>query len=135
MGWSLEDHMQTSLIIGSFHQMQNRRRSLKGAIFHSDRGSQYASDLFKNQLAINGMVQSMSGKGNCYDNAVAESFFHTLKTECLHHINLNTKEEAKATIANYINFYNRTRLHSSNGYQSPMEKEMSWWQNQMKEAA
>lgn len=135
VGWNLDDHMQTSLLIQSLNEVRNRRTTLEGAIFHSDRGSQYASDLFKSELKNNGMVQSMSGKGNCYDNAVAESFFHTLKTECIHHINFNTKQEAKATISNYIDFYNRVRLHSSNDYQSPMEKEMAWWQAQSKNAA
>ncbi len=135
IGWSVDTNMHTRLLLKAFSQIRHKRTTLNGAIFHSDRGSQYASDLFKRELAMHGMIQSMSSQGNCYDNAVAESFFHTLKTECLYHINLNTKEEAKVVIANYINFYNRTRLHSSNGYLPPMEKEMLWWQSQNRDVA
>jgi transposase InsO family protein len=135
VGWSVDTNMHTTLLLGAFNQMRHKRTTLHGAIFHSDRGSQYASDMFRGELSNSGMIQSMSNKGNCYDNAVAESFFHTLKTECLYHIKLNSKEEAKRVIANYINFYNRTRLHSSNGYLPPMEKEMLWWQSQIRDAA
>ena len=81
------------------------------------------------------MRQSMSAKGDCYDNAVAESFFHTLKTELVHHQNFQTKQEAKEKIEAYIDYYNRTRLHSYNGYISPMEKECRWWQAHREHAA
>lgn len=135
VGWAMDDSMQTSLITRALQIARSKRTSLQGAIFHSDRGSQYASDAFKEQLAQYGMIQSMSAKGNCYDNAVAESFFHTLKTELVHHMIFQTKKEAIETVTAYINFYNRSRLHSYNDYYSPMQKEFSWWQAQMKRAA
>ena len=82
-----------------------------------------------------GMRQSMSAKGDCWDNAVAESFFHSLKTEWTQHQTYSTKKEAMEDIADYMMFYNRTRLHSYNDYCSPLEMEMRWWQNQRKLAA
>ena len=81
------------------------------------------------------MIQSMSAKGNCYDNAVAESFFHTLKTELTHHIRFQTKEEAKRAISEYITFYNTKRMHSYNDYLSPMEAEIRWWLDEKSKAA
>jgi transposase InsO family protein len=77
----------------------------------------------------------MSAKGNCYDNAVAESFFHTLKTELIHHMRFQTKEEAVRAISGYINFYNTKRLHSYNDYISPIEAEIRWWLNDNSRAA
>ena len=132
VGWAMGEHMHSSLIIEALHMARNKRASLSGAIFHSDRGSQYASDAFTEQLKQYGMIQSMSAKGNCYDNAVAESFFHTLKTELVHHMIFYTIQEAIEEITHYINFYNRYRMHSYNDYLSPMEKEYRWWQSQMK---
>jgi len=86
----------------------------KGLIFHSDRGSQYASESFGKILTDHCVLASMSRKGNCWDNAVAESFFHTLKTELVHHRDFNTRAEARAEIFEYIEvFYNRHRLHSA----------------------
>jgi transposase InsO family protein len=111
---------------------QTKRSTLQGAIFHSDRGIQYASKQFKAKLQAYGMKQSMSAKGNCYDNAVAESFFHTLKMEMVHHETFKTKKEAMEKIKLYIEFYNRNRMHSYNNYLTPMEAEMRWWQNNQK---
>lgn len=113
--------------------MQGPKTTLKDAIFHSDRGSQYVSDDFREVLAKNGIIQSMCAKGNCYDNAVAESFFHTLKTELS--ISFQTKEEARIAIEEYIRFYNTKRLHSYNDYISPFEAEIRWWLNEKNRAA
>jgi transposase InsO family protein len=135
VGFSLKDSLATPLVIDALQKAAGKRTSLQGAIFHSDRGSQYASKAFRRQLADHGMCQSMSAKGDCYDNAVAESFFHTLKTELVHHQNFQTKQEAKEKIEAYIDYYNRTRLHSYNGYISPMEKECKWWQAHREHAA
>ena len=86
-----------------------KRKPTKGLVWHSDRGSQYASDSH--------IIQSMSRKGNCWDNAVSESFFHTLKTELVHHCQFKTRTEAKQAIFEYIEvFYNRERIHSANDY-------------------
>ncbi|MDQ2993551.1 MAG: IS3 family transposase, partial [Pseudomonadota bacterium] len=94
---------------------------------HTDRGSQYASDSHRLILQEHGIKQSMSRKGNCWDNAVSESFFHTLKTELTHHIKFATREEAKQVIFEYIEvFYNRMRMHSTNGYLSPVEYEKAY---------
>jgi transposase InsO family protein len=135
VGFSLKDSLATPLVIDALQKAAGKRTSLQGAVFHSDRGSQYASKAFRRQLATRGMRQSMSAKGDCYDNAVAESFFHTLKTELVHHQNFQTKQEAKEKIEAYIDYYNRTRLHSYNGYISPMEKECRWWQAHGEHAA
>ena len=89
-------------------------------MLHSDRGSQYASENFQRLLAKHGIVCSMSRKGNCWDNSDIESFFHSLKTECVHHERYKKREEAKQSIFNYIEvFYNRQRRHSFLGYKSP----------------
>ena len=97
-----------------------KRIPLAGLLVHSDRGSQYASDRYQQLLSDNGFICSMSRKGNCWDNAVAESFFHTLKTELIHHEDFQTREEAHKAIFEYIEvFYNRQRKHSTNGYLAP----------------
>ena len=94
---------------------------------HSDKGCQYTSREFKELADKSGIKLSMSGKGNCYDNAVAESFFHTLKTEHTNFCKYRIREEAKNSIFEYIEvFYNRKRLHSTNGYLSPEEFEIKW---------
>ena len=101
-----------------------KRKPPKGLIWHSDRGSQYASHSHRHILAQHHITQSMSRKGNCWDNAVAESFFHTLKTELIYQTKFKTKEEAKHAIFEYIQvFYNRIRMHSTNDYLSPVEFE------------
>lgn len=95
-----------------------------GLIWHTDRGSQYASESHRELLKNYGIIQSMSRRGNCYDNAVAESFFHSLKTELTHHVKFETRSQANQTIFEYIEvFYNRQRLHSYNNYMSPVEFE------------
>ncbi len=108
----------------AFKQAVLRRNPPKGLIYHSDRGSQYAGNDFKALLANHGFVGSMSKKGDCWDNAVAESFFHTIKVELIHREMFKTREEAKRKIFEYIEmYYNRKRAHSTIGYLSPFEYE------------
>ena len=128
-GWAIADHMKTSLIGDALIKAYRKRGGFApDAIFHSDRGSQYASEEYRALLHTFKMRQSMSSKGNCYDNAVSESFFGTMKTELLYPTKLQTKKEVINTITHYIGFYNTKRLHSYNGYLSPLEMELKWWQ-------
>jgi transposase InsO family protein len=124
VGWAMRDHMRTELPLAALTMAIQRQRPGPGLIHHSDRGSQYASDDYRRALADAEMVQSMSRKGNCWDNAPAESFFHTLKTELVHHKNYATKEEAKRDLFQYIEgYYNRQRIHSSINYLTPEQME------------
>lgn len=123
VGWSMSHRLtaNTTTIPALIDAFQRQRPDV-GLIFHSDRGVQYACHEFRNKLADYKMIQSMSGKGNCYDNAVAESFFHTLKTELVYFEKYKTKQQAKQSIFEYIEvFYNRERLHSALGYKTPTE--------------
>ena len=120
VGWSMSDRMTATLVTDSLEMALWKRRPLAGLLVHSDRGSQYASDRYQQLLSDNGFICSMSRKGNCWDNAVAESFFHTLKTELIHHEDFQTREDAQQAIFEYIEvFYNRQRKHSTNGYLAP----------------
>jgi transposase InsO family protein len=124
VGWSMDDHMRVSLVNDALDMAIKRRKPKNGLIWHTDRGSQYASTAHKELLQKNGIIQSMSRKGNCWDNAVAESFFHSLKTELTNHEEFETKAQANEKIFEYIEvFYNRQRMHSSNNYLSPVEFE------------
>ena len=124
VGWSMNYSLKTSLVNDALLMALKRRNPSKGLIYHTDRGSQYASYEHKNLLEKYGIVQSMSRKGDCWDNAVAESFFHSLKTELIHHEKFISRKQASEKIFEYIEiFYNRQRLHSSNGYMSPSEFE------------
>ena len=124
VGWSMARHMRASLVNDALLMAIWSRKPAKGLIWHSDRGSQYASDSHRKLLKDHGIIQSMSGKGDCWDNAVSESFFHSLKTELVYHCQFKTREEARQAIFDYIEvFYNRQRIHSSNGYLSPVEYE------------
>lgn len=102
------------------------RKPAKGLAWHTDQGSQYASDSHLALLNDHSVIQSMSRKGNCWDNAVSESFFHSLKTELVHHCKFATREAVRKAIFDYIEvFYNRQRLHSTNDYLSPTDYENS----------
>jgi len=126
VGWSMADHMQTDLVTDALRMALARRRPAAGLLHHSDRGVQYASDAYQTLLQDKKIQVSMSGKGDCWDNAVMESFWATLKTELVHHEHYATREEAKQSIFEYIEvFYNRKRLHSSLGYVSPEAFEAS----------
>lgn len=126
IGWSMDDNMQSKLVNDALLMaIVNRRPKTEGLIWHTDQGSQYASDSHRELLKDFGIIQSMSRRGNCWDNAVAESFFHSLKTELINHRKYKTREEAKTEIFEYIEvFYNRERIHSSNDYMSPEEFEV-----------
>jgi putative transposase len=120
VGWSMADHMRTDLVSDALHMAIARRCPAEGLLHHSDRGVQYASDSYQHLLQSHGMESSMSGKGDCWDNACMESFWATLKTELVHHDHYATRDQARQSIFEYIEvFYNRKRLHSSLGYQSP----------------
>lgn len=120
VGWSMADHLQTDLVGDALHMALQQRRPEAGLLHHSDRGVQYASDRYQHLLANNGIQVSMSGKGDCWDNAVMESFWATLKTELIHQEQYASRPQAKLSIFEYIEaFYNRKRLHSSLDYVSP----------------
>ena len=120
VGWSISARLTDELVVESLHQAQRKRNSGRGLVFHSDRGVQYASKSFRSMLVGYGFKQSMSRKGDCWDNAVAESFFHTLKTELVYGKVFMTREEARQEIFEYIEmFYNQVRRHSSLGYCAP----------------
>jgi len=127
VGLAMGDRLETSLVVKALKQALYKSDKNQDLMHHSDRGSQYTSKEFKEVAARHGIQLSMSGKGRCYDNAVAESFFHTLKTEETHLCNYRIREEAKMSIFEYIEvFYNRKRLHSTLGYNSPVEFEVAW---------
>lgn len=123
VGWSLQEHMKKELVIEALKMGLARRKLTIGAMHHSDRGSQYASQAFQAVLLQNQFTTSMSRKGECHDNAVVESFFNSLKSELILQ-DFETKAQAKNEIFEYIEvFYNRERLHSTLGYKSPLEFE------------
>jgi transposase InsO family protein len=124
VGWSMANHMRTEMVIAALIMAYQNRKPGKGLIIHSDQGSQYGSDEFRKELKKMGMIQSMSGRGNCWDNACAESFFHLLKTELIQFMNYQNYMDAKISIFEYLEvFYNRYRIHSTLGYQSPVSYE------------
>jgi len=124
VGHSISDNMKTSLVNQALTMAIKRRNPPKGVIWHTDRGSQYASYKHRDLCKKYGIVQSMSRRGNCWDNAVAESFFHTLKTELVYQSKFITKAMANQAIFEYIEiYYNRQRSHSANNYLSPVEFE------------
>ena len=127
VGWAMSERMTRELVIKAFLMAYWARKPKTGLIHHSDKGSQYASYDFQDLLKGFGVRQSMSGKGNCYDNAVTETFFHSLKTELMFDCIFKTREEAKSAIFEYIEvFYNRDRRHSTLGYCSPVKFEQYW---------
>jgi len=124
VGWAMSERMTRGLAMDALKMAIWRRKPGRGLLHHSDRGVQYASHDYQALLKQHGIICSMSRKGNCWDNAVAESFFHTLKTELVYHGNYETRREAKQEIFEYMEvFYNRRRLHSALGYKNPSDFE------------
>ena len=131
VGWSMADNMETPLVNHALQMALHTRKPPPRLIWHTDRGSQYASDSHRELLEEYDILQSMSRKGDCWDNAVSESFFHSLKTELVHHERFKTRAEANQSIFEYIEvFYNRQRLHSYNNYLSPVNYEAKMLQYQ-----
>ena len=126
VGWSMKDRPNQELVNEALMMAVEQRRPKPGLIHHSDQGILYSTGSYLALLKKYGMLRSMSGKGNCYDNAVAESFFSSLKNEIVHHRNYQTRDEARTEIFEYIElFYNRKRLHQSLNYQTPMKYKVS----------
>lgn len=124
VGWAMRDRLRTELASTALAMAIKRQRPATGLVHHSDRGVQYAAHDYRTRLQSAGIQASMSRKADCYDNAPMESFFHTLKTELVHHRTYATRAQAQHDIFAYIEgFYNRTRLHSSIGYISPIDME------------
>ena len=124
IGWSMDSSPSAELVMNALEMAVQRRHPEPGLIHHTDQGSQYTSTRYQERLLELGAQVSMSRKGNCYDNAVAESFFSTLKAELIHHRNYKNNEEARSEIFEFIEvFYNRQRLHQSLGYQTPIQYE------------
>jgi len=124
VGWSMSERIDRKLALDALRMALAQRRPQRGLIHHSDRGSQYASGDYQRLLATNGIVGSMSRRGDCWDNAVAESFFASLKLELVYQVQWQTRAEARTAIFEYLElFYNRRRRHSSLGYLSPVEFE------------
>ena len=127
VGWAMSNRLGQELVLDAFKQAIGSRRPQSGVIFHSDQGVQYACQAFRDLLHHYKFIQSMSGKGNCYDNAVAESFFHTLKRELRYFENYMTRGDVKNSVFEYIEiFYNRDRMHSTLNYYSPVQFEQLW---------
>ena len=125
VGWSMNERITRQLALDALSMAIAARAPTVGLLHHSDRGSQYASGDYRAALEAAGIACSMSRKGNCWDNAVAESFFGTIKTELVHHEDWATRADARSAIFDYIEvFYNRCRRHSSIGYVSPIEYEL-----------
>ncbi len=124
VGWSMQDHMRAALVTDALEMALARRRPDPGLIWHSDQGAQFVSLAFGQKARAAGIAQSMGSKGDCFDNAVAESFFATLKKELVHRRSWPTKDELRTEVFDYIEvFYNRERRHSSLGQRSPVEYE------------
>jgi putative transposase len=133
VGLAMSERIDRALVIDALRVAVGRRAPDAGLVHHSDRGSQYASDDYQSALRERGVVCSMSRKGNCWDNAVAESFFATLKTECIYPRRFATRRDARDAIFDFIEvFYNGRRRHSTLGYVSPMEFEMKFIEEKKK---
>ena len=124
VGWSLSSSLSHDMVVTALKRAVTRRQPGKGVIFHSDRGIQYACTDFRKELSKHGFIQSMSRKGDCWDNAVAESFFGVMKTELVYHERYNGHQDTLRSIFEYIEiFYNRKRRHSTLGYLTPVNYE------------
>lgn len=135
VGWAVSESLTTDFVEAAFLRGQARRGRAVSPLIHSDRGSQYASTAFREKLAVWGCEQSMSRKGDCWDNAVSESFFGVLKSELVHHEQFATRQEACDKLFDYIEvFYNRMRIHSGSDYFAPAEYEARY-RAQLKQAA
>ncbi len=138
VGWSIKPRMTADIVTDALTMAWFRRKPAPGLIHHSDRGSQYASQVFQNKLAEYGMICSMSRKANCWDNAPSESWFNSLKNERVHGTRYETRDAALADLFAYIEvFYNRSRRHSTLGYKSPTQFLHDWitTQHERKSAA
>ena len=126
VGWAMEARMTKDLVCSALTMALFRRKFPGGVIVHSDRGSQYCSDRYRKLIKNYKLIGSMSRKANCWDNAIAESFFHTLKIELVYENKYKTREEAKSSIFRYIEeYYNRKRMHSAIDYSTPNEFELA----------
>ena len=126
VGWSMSERIKADLVCQALKSAYWRRKPSAGLIMHSDRGSQYASDTHRQLIKDYGMIQSMSRRANCWDNAAMESFFKTLKVERTHRLRYDTRAIAKLDIVDWIEgFYNHRRMHSSIGYKTPADAESS----------
>jgi putative transposase len=126
IGWSMDKMMRSELVCNALMMALFKRKFPRGVIVHSDRGSQYCSNQYRRLIQTYHLVGSMSRKGNCWDNAIAESFFHTLKVELVHENKYQTRSIAKQSIFEYIEcYYNQKRLHSAIDYRAPIELELA----------
>ena len=129
VGWSMSESLERGLVLDALKMALAERQPPPGLIHHSDRGSQYASHDYQQMLAQHGMIASMSRRANCWDNAVAESFFATLKMELVYQTQWSTRDQARTAVFEYIElFYNRRRRHSAIGYLSPYQFELRHYQ-------
>ena len=134
VGWAMDSHMRTELVTDALLMALTRRRPAPGLIWHSDQGGQFVSLAFGQQARAAGIAQSMGSRGDCYDNAVAESFFATLKKELIHRRSWPLKAELRTEVFDYIEvFYNRQRRHRSLGMLSPAQFETITHQHHLKE--
>jgi len=127
IGWSLSERMTKQLVLNAFSSAVGRRGCAPGALFHSDRGSQYTSADYRKILRAHGIQSSMSRRGNCWDNAVAESFFATLEKELMVDLVGLGREQIRGEVIRYIEgYYNQERIHSSISYETPVNHEKKW---------
>lgn len=127
VGWAMDEHMKTPLIKRALNMAVQHRLPDSGLLHHSDRGSQYASDEYRQLIEVNDFTMSMSRKANCWDNAPMESFFGSMKSEWLKFSDTSTREITKQTVFEYIEvFYNRKRKHQTLNYQTPVQYELNW---------